>query len=203
MTTRLIIADDDPLVRTGLRSLLRHDSLEIVAEASDGAAVLRLLEVVRADVVLMDVQMPRLSGVAAIAPVRARLPDARIILMTTFDADRFAVHAKAAGADAFVRKSAPATEILAAIYGRTVREARGHPGAARLSPRERDVGIRIAGGCSNEEIAVELGVSINTIKTYVSRLFAKFGVSNRVQLANAFNGLRGGYDAAGSTADRG
>ena len=201
MTVRLIIADDDPLVRTGLRSLLRQDGLEIVAEASDGAGVLRLLDAVRADVILMDVQMPRLNGVAAIAPVRARLPDARIVLMTTFDADRFAVHAKTAGADAFVRKSAPLAELLAAIYGKAVQETRGRLSATRLSPRERDVGIRIAGGSSNEQIATELGVSINTVKTYVSRLFGKFGVANRVQLANALNGLRGGRDSTRSLGD--
>lgn len=201
MTLRLLIADDDPLVRTGLRSLLRQDGLEIVAEAPDGAAVLRLLDAIRVDVLLMDVQMPRLNGVAAIAPVRARLPEARIVLMTTFDADRFAVHAKAAGADAFVRKSAPVAELLAAIYGRAVTETRGRVGAARLSPRERDVGLRIASGSSNEQIASELGVSINTVKTYVSRLFSKFGVGNRVQLANALNGLRGGRDSGGSSGD--
>ena len=201
MTLRLLIADDDPLVRTGLRSLLRQDGLEIVAEAPDGAAVLRLLEAIRVDVLLMDIHMPRLNGVATIAPVRARMPEARIVLMTTLDADRFAVHAKAAGADAFVRKSAPVAELLAAIYGRAVTETRGRLGAARLSPRERDVGLRIASGSSNEQIASELGVSINTVKTYVSRLFSKFGVANRVQLANALNGLRGGRDAGGSTVD--
>lgn len=189
--TRLIVVDDDPLARAGLRALLQREELEIVAEAADGAGLLRLLDVVRVDVVLMDVQMPRLSGVAAIAPVRARQPGLRVVLMTSFDSGRFAEHARVAGADAFVRKSASISELLSAIHGQTVAPTRPRPGLAKLSPRERDVGTRIAGGRSNEEIATELGVSVNTVKTYVSRLFGKFGVSNRVQLANELNGVRG------------
>lgn len=188
--TRLLIADDDALVRAGLRALLQREEVDIVGEATDGLTVLRLLETVPADVVLMDVQMPRLNGIAAIPSIRARVPGVRIVLMTTFQADRFAEHAKTAGADALVRKSIPIPDLMRAIVGDERMTPRVPRSLPSMSPRERDVGARIARGNSNDQIARDLGVSVNTVKTYVSRLFGKFGVSNRVQLANTLNGVR-------------
>jgi two-component system response regulator EvgA len=187
---RLLIADDDPLVRTGLRMLLKREEVEIVGETGDGAGVLRLLENVPADVVLMDVQMPRVNGIAAIPPIRARFPDLRIVLMTTFQADRFVEHARTAGADALIRKSVSVPELVHALRGEKSPAPRAPRTLPAMSPRERDVGMRIARGNSNDQIANDLGVSVNTVKTYVSRLFGKFGVANRVQLANTLNGVR-------------
>lgn len=192
MTMRVIIADDDPLVRAGLRTLLRGEDVDVVGEAPDGTAVLRVIEAVSADVVLMDIQMPRTNGIAAIPAIRARRPGMRIVLMTTFDAERFAEHARVAGADAFVRKTSSVRDFLEALGGDVGPETRPQRGFAALSPRERDVGMRIAGGSSNDQIAEALGVSVNTVKTYVSRIFSKLGVSNRVQLANALNDFRFG-----------
>lgn len=191
--TRLAIIDDDPLVVIGLRTLLeRAHNIEIVGCANDGSGALAVIAQTEADTLLMDIQMPGTSGFSAMVTVRNHYPQLRIVLMTAHAPQRFEPHAIALGADAFVRKTAPIQEFVDAVRGwsppqRDQNHARNHP-LPPLSTRETEVGRKIARGQTNEEIAQDLGVSINTVKTYSSRLFTKLHVSNRVQLANLLNG---------------
>ncbi|TXK18996.1 response regulator transcription factor [Homoserinibacter sp. GY 40078] len=200
MTKRILIIDDDPLVRLALQGLLsRVPGVSVVGEAADGGSAIRVLRSQEVDIVLLDIQLQQLSGFAVAPAIRGQFPNVRIVMMTTFSPDRFEAHAAATGADGFFRKSAHAQEIIAAVLGTERRAAPARSMGPRISPRERDVGEMIAQGRSNEQIAAALGVSVNTVKTYVSRLFVKFGVVNRVQLSNAVNGVyRGGGSATGS-----
>lgn len=192
--TRVVVVDDDSLVRLALRSVLSNvPNLEIVGEASDGGSAFQVLLTAPADVLLMDVRMPSVNGIAALPRIRSQFPALRIILMTAFGAERLAAHAKLAGANGVLRKSASRLEFVDAITGRVLRESDSQPPksglGANASPREQEVGRRVAIGQTNEQISEALGLSVNTIKTYVSRLFVKYGVSNRVQLANLLNGM--------------
>ncbi|RKR75108.1 response regulator transcription factor [Frondihabitans australicus] len=193
MTTRILVVDDDPLVRTGIRLLCRdRPGLEVVGEAGDGLEAIRLLEEESFDVVLMDVHMRRTSGVAAAMTLRRRHPGLRIVLMTGFADAGFEQHARNAGADAFVPKTASVDVLLGALGSGAGAGASPHgvdaarPGGllAGLSERERAVAGLVVDGWSNPQIAERLHLSSSTVKTYVSRCFTKLGVENRVQLAN-------------------
>lgn len=192
--TRLVIVDDDPLVLLGLSMLLEHaPGIELVGSANDGSGVIAVVADSKATALLMDIQMPGTSGFSIMAALRNRFPDLRIVLMTAHAPSRFEPHALALGADAFIRKTASAQEFVDSIRGWSrdlshQAQLRGRS-LARLSARETEVGRKIALGRTNDEIAYELGVSVNTVKTYTSRLFAKLHVTNRVQLANLLNGI--------------
>ena len=205
MTTVLLV-DDEPLVRLGFSMVLAaHDDLRIVGEAGNGAEAVELAGRLRPDVVVMDVRMPVLDGVAATRRiVSAGLPS-RIVVLTTFDLDEYAFAALQAGASGFLLKNTEPAELVAAI--RTV--ARGDavvaprvtrrlletfagqlptadrttdPRLARLTDREREVLVQVATGRSNAEIAAELVVGEATVKTHVGRLLAKTGSRDRVHL---------------------
>jgi DNA-binding NarL/FixJ family response regulator len=207
---RLLLVDDDPLVRSGLRMLFGGTpSLRIVAEAEDGADVPGLLDLHTIDVVLMDLRMPRVDGIAATRQVRARANAPRVLVLTTFDDDELLYGALEAGADGFLLKHTSPEEIVAAIEAVHAGDAVLSPsvtrrlmervtaGAARpasersvivarlatLSGRELDVARAIAQGRSNAQIATDLHMSVATVKAHVTRLFAKLDVDNRVQLA--------------------
>ncbi len=183
---RVLIADDDPLVLVGLRYLLRAlPHVEIVAEASDGAEILPLLRSTRVDVVLSDIRMRRTSGMSVIPAIRAQHPDVRIVLMSSVAGDAIEQHALNAGADACFAKSAPPEQMYAALSGQA--HSARPAGARVLTEREESVATRAAAGASNLEISEELGLSVNSVKTYVSRAMAKLEVENRVQLANVIN----------------
>jgi DNA-binding NarL/FixJ family response regulator len=202
---RILLVDDQPLLRTGFRMVLgAEDDLDIVGEAGDGAEAIDLARRLLPDVVLMDIRMPRLDGVAATkAIVDARLP-VRVLILTTFDLDEYVVGALRAGASGFLAKDVPAEDLVAAI--RTV--ARGEaivaprilqrlldrfatalpdPNAAPprrldvLTEREREVLVQVARGLSNAEIARALSVSETTIKTHVGHVLTKLGLRDRVQ----------------------
>jgi DNA-binding NarL/FixJ family response regulator len=212
--TRVLVVDDDPLVRSALGLMLGGQSdLEVVGEAADGQEGLRLARDLGPDVVLMDIRMPRLDGLAATRELHARPDPPRVIVLTTFDADEHVVEALAAGADGFLLKDTPPPEIVAAIRKvvddepmlspsatRTlIRRLRRQPGdtenaaAARvadaearlsmLTDRERDVALAVGKGLSNAEIARSLHLSVPTVKAHVSRVFDKLQVTNRVQIA--------------------
>ncbi|MBA4607742.1 response regulator transcription factor [Aeromicrobium sp. Marseille-Q0843] len=205
---RVALVDDQQMVRAGFRMLVEsQDDLTVVGEAGDGEEALRLLAEVEADVVLMDVRMPRLDGVEATRRIAPGDDGPRVIVLTTFDLDEYAFAALRAGASAFLLKDAAPPDLLAAIRAvhagdavvapSTTRRLLDHflaaPSAPRASAaadrrlsgvteREREVLGLIARGLSNPEIASTLVVSEATVKTHVSRLLAKTGSRDRVHL---------------------
>ncbi|MFD9942609.1 response regulator [Nonomuraea sp. NPDC059023] len=197
---RVFVVDDQDLVRTGTVMVLQaQPDMEVVGEARDGADALARLRTVRADVVLMDVRMPRMDGVAATRELLAGTPEApKVIVLTTFDLDEYAFAALRAGASGFLLKDAPAEEMLApvrtvhegdaVIAPSTTRRLLDHvaptlpaPGPDPLTAREREVLRHIARGHTNAEIAGLLFLSEGTVKTHVGRILAKLGLRDRVQ----------------------
>lgn len=208
MTIRVLLADDDPLVRAGLALMLGgSDELTVMGEATNGREAVDTVRDGDVDIVLMDIRMPVLDGIAATAEVLA-LPDPpKVIVLTTFDADEYVVRALAAGANGFLLKDTPPAEIVAAIGKvvagepilspaiteqliRQVTDAApdGRAELARdricgLTDREREVAVAVGSGSSNAEIAVALHMSLATVKAHISHIFTKLDASNRVQVA--------------------
>jgi two-component system, NarL family, response regulator LiaR len=198
---RVLIADDHAVVRQGLRTYLElQDDVEVVGEAADGEAAVADAERLAPDVVLLDLAMPRLDGVAALRELRERAPAARVLVLTSFGEDDRLFAALRAGAAGFLLKDTEPAELVRAIRSthegqsplspatatRVVEElARGgRPRAADLlTPRELDVLRLIAHGRSNKRIALELGVAEKTVKTHVGHVLAKLGLSDRTQAA--------------------
>lgn len=202
---RILLADDQPLLRTGFRMVLgAEDDLDIVGEAGDGAEAVDKSRRLLPDVVLMDIRMPRMDGVAATrAIVEARLP-VRVLILTTFDLDEYVVGALRAGASGFLAKDVPAEDLVTAIRTVAAGEAVVAPRILKrlldrfacslpdpdaepprelkaLTEREREVLIQMARGLSNSEIARALSVSETTIKTHVGHVLTKLGLRDRVQ----------------------
>ncbi|MBI5775525.1 MAG: response regulator transcription factor [Verrucomicrobia bacterium] len=191
---RLLLVDDHLVVRIGLRGLLETQAdLEVVAEAAGGAAAVREFEKHRPDVTLMDLRMPDRSGADTIAAIRAKFPDARILVLTTFDTDEDIYRALEAGAVGYLLKSTDSKPLLAtirAVHGGTYRlpadlaarlaQRRAMP---ELSVREREVLALIVKGRSNKEIGHDLGVAENTVKNHVKVILDKLGVQDRTQAA--------------------
>lgn len=197
-----MIADDHDVVRSGLRSILSlADGIILVAEAADGQAALALALDLEPDVVLMDLQMPSISGIAATEAICARLPETRVVMLTSFVAEEHVLPAIQAGASGYLLKDASGAEIVAAVHA----VARGDPlldpvamqqliewVAARpqdpsppppLTPREMDVLRLVVRGMSNKQIAGALGTAENTVKEQLSAVFAKLGLKDRTQAA--------------------
>jgi DNA-binding NarL/FixJ family response regulator len=205
---RVLIVDDDALVRAGLSMMLAgSDDIRVVAEASDGAQVASAVDAFAPDVVLMDIRMPGMDGLAATEELRRRESAPQIIVLTTFDADDHVLRALRAGAAGFLLKDTPPPEILRAIRlvaageamlspavtrrliehvaddGLGARRTRASELLDRLTDREREVAVAIGQGKSNAEIAGELYMSVATVKAHVSRLLQKLELDNRVQIA--------------------
>jgi DNA-binding NarL/FixJ family response regulator len=205
---RVLIVDDDALVRSALSMMLAGaEDIEVVAEASDGAEVGAAVEAHGPDVVLMDIRMPKVDGLAATEQLRRRDEPPHVIVLTTFDADDHVLRALRAGASGFLLKDTPPPEIMRAIRlvaageamlspavtrrliehvaddGLGARRARAGELLDRLTEREREVAVAIGQGKSNAEIAGELYMSVATVKAHVSRLLQKLELNNRVQIA--------------------
>jgi len=206
---RVLIVDDDALVRSGLRMMLAGvESLRVVGEVDDGSRVLTAVDLHNPDVVLMDIRMPELDGIAATRLLRTQPDPPAVVVLTTFDADELVVGALRAGAAGFLLKDTPPAEIVRAIelvhggdgmLSPTVarrlialvagdsdagmRRERARQRLAALSGREREVALAVGRGLANADIGAQLYMSVATVKAYVSRLLTKLGVDNRVQIA--------------------
>jgi DNA-binding NarL/FixJ family response regulator len=201
----VLLADDQDLVRAGLAMIVRsQDDLVVVGEAADGAAAVDVASRARPDVVLMDVRMPVMDGIAAAARILAYPDPPKVVMLTTFDVDEHAFAALRAGASGFLLKSAQAEEVVQAIRAvhrgdaviapTTTRRlldqvaptlpgpAQVPPEIGRLTSREREVMLEVATGASNAEIAARLFLSEATVKTHVGRLLTKLGLRDRVQV---------------------
>ena len=200
---RILLADDQTLVRAGFRSILDgEDGIEVAGEAADGAEAVRLARQLRPDVVLMDIRMPGLDGLAATREIAAGT-DVRVIILTTFDLDDYVYGALRAGASGFLVKDTEPAELIhgVRVVARgdaliapsitrrliaefTARAAHPDPGPRlrALTGREREVMALVAAGLSNDEIAARLVLSPATAKTHVSRIMTKTGVRDRAQL---------------------
>lgn len=205
MPVSVLLVDDDALVRAGLRAILEaQPDIRVVGEAADGAAVIPLVRRLAPDVVAMDVRMPLMDGIEATrAVLRAFAPPPKILVVTTFEEDQYVYGALRAGADGFLLKRARPAEIVHAVRlvaegesllfpaalrslaaaqpGTANEEARAAVAAARLTDREGEVLRLIARGLTNAEIAAELVLGTETVKSHVSAVLAKLGARDRTQ----------------------
>jgi two-component system NarL family response regulator len=193
---RVLVADDHPIVREGIVALVsRQQEMAVVAEASDGRQAIDLYRRERPDVALFDLRMPITDGVAATIAVKNEFPDARIVILTTYDNDEDIYSALRAGAQAYLLKDAPREELLTAI--RNVVAGRRHipphvaarlaerVGVTDLTPRELEVLRQIVRGKSNKEIGDTLIITEGTVKGHVNNILSKLGVTDRTQAALA------------------
>ncbi|WP_424529632.1 response regulator [Sphaerisporangium viridialbum] len=206
MSIRVVLVDDQELVRAGFRMVLgAQPDIDVVGEAADGAAAVRLLGSVRADIVLMDVRMPRVDGVEATRLIQAMPDPPRVLILTTFDLDEYAFAALKAGASGFLLKDVPPSDLISAIHSVHAGDAVVAPSTTRrllrrftaqlpatpavepqglrqLTAREREVLVLVGRGLSNTEIAQRLTLAEATVKTHLGRVLAKLGVRDRAQV---------------------
>lgn len=206
MTVRVVLADDEQLLRVGFRMILdAHADFEVVAEAGTGHEAVTAAAAHRPDVIVMDVRMPELDGIAATETIVRKHPEVRVLILTTFDLDEYAFAGLRAGASGFLLKNVPPDELVAAIRTvaagdavvaprvtrrlldtfaqrmPTATQAMRDERLARLTDREREVLQALALGQSNQEIAASLFLSEATVKTHISRILTKFDLRDRVQ----------------------
>jgi DNA-binding NarL/FixJ family response regulator len=202
MSIRVLVADDQSMVRAGFRMLLaEEEGIDVVAEAENGLEAVSKAARFQPTVVLMDIRMPQLDGLEATRRILAADPDARVLILTTFDLDEYVYEALSAGASGFVLKDDPPEQLIAAIrtvaggeallspavtkrvIARFTRAPRLEtpPGYDELTEREREVFGLIANGLSNAEIGEALFISDTTVKTHITRILQKLGLRDRVQ----------------------
>ena len=193
MTIRLLLADDHRMLREGLRRSMIDEGFDVVGEAENGEEAVRLAEELRPDVILMDVSMPEMDGMRAIAELRARHPKLKILAISMYDTPDFVQGALRNGANGYVMKDATPTELGFAVEsvlagesylspkvsGQLVESLRGDRGAdIPLTDRQREVLVMIARGYSTKEIAFELGLSPKTVEVHRARLMERLGISD-------------------------
>jgi RNA polymerase sigma factor (sigma-70 family) len=201
---RVLVVDDDDLMRAGLRSVLSSDeTIEVVGEAADGRVAVQCVSELRPDIVLMDVRMPNLDGISATREVLAARPDAKVVILTTFEDDDYIFGALSAGASGFLLKRTSPEQLIGALHTvaagdsllspsvtrRVVERMARQPALAtsaserldELTPREREVLTLVARGLSNSEIATAFVIEESTVKTHVKRILMKLRLRDRVQ----------------------
>ncbi len=201
---RVLLVDDDDLMRAGLRSVLSSDdTIDVVGEAGDGRDAVERVRRLSPDVVLMDVRMPNLDGIAATREVLAARPEAKVVILTTFEEDDYIFGALRAGASGFLLKRTSPEELIGGLHTiaagdsllspsvtrRVVERMAGQPAPdtsadsrlQELTPREREVLELIARGLSNSEIAAEFVIEESTVKTHVKRILMKLRLRDRIQ----------------------
>jgi DNA-binding NarL/FixJ family response regulator len=201
---RVLLVDDDDLMRAGLKAVLSSDSrVEVVGEAGSGREAVERVRALRPDLVLMDVRMPDLDGIAATREIIAAWPEVKVVILTTFEQDDYIFGALNAGASGFLLKRSGPEELLAAIQtvaagdsllspsvtrtviDRMARQPTPEIGPSRLldslTPREHEVLVLLARGLSNSEIAAELVIEESTVKTHVKRILMKLRLRDRIQ----------------------
>jgi DNA-binding NarL/FixJ family response regulator len=200
---RIVLVDDDDLMRAGLRSVLSSDeTIEVVGEAGGGREAVDRIRQLRPDLVLMDIRMPNLDGISATREVLAASPDVKVVVLTTFEQDDYIFDALSAGASGFLLKRTKPEELIAAIHTvaegdsllspsvtrRVVDRMATQPSPVqssrrldRLTPREREVLELVGRGLSNREIAEAFVIEESTVKTHVKRILMKLGLRDRVQ----------------------
>ncbi|MFH8224778.1 response regulator [Streptomyces sp. NPDC018057] len=208
---RVLVVDDDPLVPSGLSLIFGGaDDIEVVGEAEEGADVLAMVDRLRPDLVLMDIRMPRLDGLAATEVLRRRPDPPQVLILTTFTTDGYVLSALRAGAAGYLLKHTPPAQIVAAVRNTmagepvlssgaldqlidaVTRSAGAGPDDERtdaqarlrlLGEREREVALAVARGSTNAQIAAECYMSLPTVKAHVSHILTKLDLNNRVQIA--------------------
>jgi len=199
---RVILADDHAVVRQGIRRFLEEDrAIDVVAEASNGAEAVRLVEQHRPDVAVLDIRMPEMTGVEAARRIKDLFPAVRILILTAFDDDPYIFALLEAGADGYMLKTASGDELVDAVHTayrgesalspeivtKVVRQmTSGRPAGAAgqvepLTPREIDVLRRVARGMTNREVGRELGISHRTVQGHLASTYGKLGVSSRTE----------------------
>jgi DNA-binding NarL/FixJ family response regulator len=207
MTIRVLLVDDMPLLRQGFAMIMQaQPDMEVVGEASDGAAAVRQARDLQPDIALMDVRMPGMDGIEATRRIAIESPHVKVIILTTFDLDEYAFDGLCAGASGFLLKNVRPDELLAGIRSVAAGDAVIAPSTTRrlldsyartftssppgkhtpdalgpLTPRERETFFELAAGRTNQEIAVNLSLSETTVKTHVTRILAKLALRDRVQ----------------------
>lgn len=208
---RIVMADDEAMIRAGVRAILASDpDIEVVAEAADGREAVEQVRLHRPDMVLLDIRMPKMDGLAAATEIRKTAPDVGVIMLTTFGEDEYISRALSSGASGFLLKSGDPRELISGIHavadgaaflspkvarsvlnelatgsggGAMSRRSQARERVDKLTDRERDVLARLGAGMSNAEIAKTLYIVEGTVKAYVSAILNRLGVRNRVQAA--------------------